>query len=276
MDQATPPIEARDIWLRMRAAVTSAAYPARIRYTIRVSGVDASNTVTPHYEASSDTTNGEIRLSSISDEEVMNPPIPRGFTFGFGYCSSICRPAIVVGHPPPVEDILGEPLLTPTYTFGIRYHELNDSTPETGKGDLKVIATVSTALDYAVTLVDVPAIDGIATYHIKLIPLHDPKVYRLRELWVGTKDGLPRRARVAGNFTDAPMVDVRWTIDFSVVNGAPYIIREAALTTLEMSHRRVVNHAEVAFENIRRPDGIYHQPLITPIEKVDTLEEPGM
>jgi hypothetical protein len=141
---------------------------------------------------------------------------------------------------------------------------------------LPVIAIVSSqAREYRVTLLDMPTIDGTATYHLRLVPLRRPKDNRLRELWIGTGDYLPRRALIAGNFTVAPLVDVPWNIEFSVIDGRPYVARENAERTLYLPHRRAVRDAMIAFENVHEDDGsIYNQPLLTPDTTADTLVEP--
>jgi hypothetical protein len=162
--------------------------------------------------------------------------------------------------------------------FGLRYEEPRAAAPSPqADGSLRVIAIVSSgAPDYRVSLIDTPLLDGVPMYHLGLTPLRKPKDNRLRELWVGSSDYLPRKAIVSGNFTLAPLVDVPWTVDFSILGGAPYITRESTGDTLYLSHRRVVRGAAIAFEGIREPDGtIYDVPLIEPEIKDTTLVEPS-
>jgi hypothetical protein len=269
-DQTPATIDAYSIWLRARSAVTSAQYPSRLAYTIGVSGLDGERPVADHYRASADPGDGAIRIFPISDEQLAKPPVPHGINVNiFG---------ISVGHPAPYQDLLGEPLLEPTYMFGLRYKKLRpaSSSPQ-AEGSLRIIAIVSSGSpDYRVSLIDTPLLGGVPTYHLGLRPLRKPKDNRLRELWIGSNDYLPRKAIVAGNFTFAPLVDVPWSVDFSVVNGAPYVTRESAVDTLYLAHRRVVREATIAFENIREPDGtIYDMPLVEPEIKDTTLVEPG-
>lgn len=277
----TVPVDPYAIWLRTRSAVTSSQYPEHIAYKIGVSGLDGSATASDHYRASYDSSNGSIRVFSISDEQLEKPaPVPHGFNVMltadvcFIYCIGFRQP---VGRPEATQDLFGPPILDPTYMFRMRY-KIAASSTELQEGDsaLRTIAVVSNSVhDYQVSLMDTPTLDGVSTYHLKLVPLRSPKDNRLRELWVGSMDYLPRRAVIAGNFTIAPLVDVPWSVDFEIINGAPYISREAAAATLYMAHRRVIKDAVVAFEDIREPDGhIYGTPLIQPNVTDDSLVEP--
>ena len=273
--------DAQTIWLQTRSAVSSVRYPRRIDYIIAVTGLDGDRPAADHYRASCDPSDGVIRLFPISDEELTTtPPAPHGAGAYVSAALSEGRnaPAVLalpMGHPAPASDLLGEPLLSPTYMFGLPYvAEKSRAAPET-ENALRVIATVSAqAPAYRVELIDAPVLDGIPTYHLELTPLRRPKENRLRELWVGTDDFLPRRAVIGGNFTLAPFVDVPWTVDFSVVDGAPYISREAADAVVYLTHRRVVKDAVIAFEGIDVPGSIYDEPLIAPGRLDDALVEP--
>jgi hypothetical protein len=275
--------DAYAVWLKTRSAITAAQYPGRIDYTIAVTGLDGSRPAADHYRASCDSGDGAIRVFPISDEQLAAPaPVPHGVNTFFviqlsgGRGSGTATYAIPMGHPAPTSDLLGEPLLSPTYMFGLGYNLAATHAQTETPSSLRVIATVSAqSPDYQVTLIDMPAIDGVATYHLKLTPLRRPKEHRLRELWVGENDYLPRKAIVAGNFTIAPLVDVPWVVDFSIVDGAPYIARESAERTLYLAHRRVVHDAVIAFDNIREPgDSLYDDPLVEPEQDDAALKEP--
>ncbi len=278
-------VDAYSIWLHARSAVSSAQYPRRIAYTIAVTGLDGEKPAADHYRASCNPPSGEIRIFPISDEELAKPPpVPHGINFTAaielcagrgGGCTSASIP---VGHPPPAEDLLGEPLLTPTYMFGLRYRPAGTGSQAQAESSLPVIAIVSAqSPDYRVALIDTPTLGDTRTYHLRLTPLRRPKENRLRELWVGAGDYLPRRAVVSGNFTVAPLVDVPWTVDFSTIGGMPYITQETAAATLYLAHRRVVREATIAFEDIREPAGtIFDVPLVTPDSTDTALVEPSL
>lgn len=283
---AASPLNAYAIFLHARSAVTSARYPRRIDYTIAVGGIDGDVPKIDHYRASSDLASGEIHVASISEEDLASPPpIPRGVSFNLtatlcsgkgGGCGTYADPA---GRSAQAPDLIGTPILAPTYMFGLRYGQPTEATAHTSSeaDALPVIAVVSTKKrDYSVALAGIPTIDGAPTYHLLLTPLRNPKKNRLRELWVGTADYLPRQAVVAGNFTLAPLVDVPWTLSFSVIDGAPVLTRESANATLYLPHHRVLHDARIAFDGIHDAGTtIVGEPLLQPPPTATALVEPG-
>ncbi len=260
------------MFLQARSAVTSARYPSRLAYRIDVTGLDGSVPADDHYRAACDPGTGDVRVFPISDEQLAAPPpVPRGINFKFtiALCVGGCAGVVIpIGRPEKSSDLFGVPLLDPTYMFGLRYR----SSSQTGdaaaaESALPVIAVVSSgAPEYRVTLIDAADIDGTATYHLRLVPLRRPRENRLRELWIGTRDALPRKAIVSGNFRDRPLIDVPWTIDFTVIDGAPYLVRETADAKLYLDHRRVVRDAAIAFDDVREPNTFFDRPLVTPEE----------
>jgi hypothetical protein len=276
-------VDAYALFLHARSAVTAAQYPQRIDYTIAVTGLDGQIPRTNHYRADTDVTTNEVRVFSMSEEELAAPaPVPHGFNVNLSafLCGGRCETGSVtvhepVGPAPRAFDLIGVPKLSPVYAFGLAFPHYGGSST-IAESTLPTIAVVSTKTrDYDVAIVDTPSIDGIPTYHLRLTPLRKPKDNRLRELWIGVTDYLPRRAVVSGNFTLAPLVDVPWTIDFVVRDGAPYVAREAAGATLYLPHRRVVRDAAIAFENVDESDGSFlHRPLIEPENDDYTLSEP--
>lgn len=273
------------LFLRARSAVSSAQYPRRIDYTIAVTGVDGTVARSNHYRARYRPEEDEVSVAPISQEEASKPPpVPHGFNFAFtaSVCGGRCDTgsatlAFPAGHPAPSPDLIGVPLLAPTYMFGMTYQRQGDRTAQSvPPSNIPVIALVSSqSRDYAVTLVDSPVVEGAPCYHLRLTPLRKPKTNRLRELWIGANDYLPRRATVAGNFTLVPFVDVPWTIEFSVVSGVPFIRQESADATLYLAHRRVVRDALISFEDVAVASStIYDVPLIAPDATPTTLTEP--
>jgi len=185
--------------------VSSAQYPRRIDYTIAVTGVDGTVARSNHYRASYRPEEDAVSVAPISQEEASKPPpVPHGFNFAFtaSVCGGRCDTgsatlAFPAGHPDPSPDLIGVPLLAPTYMFGMSYQREGDRTAQiVPPSNIPVIAVVSSqSRDYAVTLVDSPVVEGAPCYHLRLTPLRKPKTNRLRELWIGANDYLPRRDR---------------------------------------------------------------------------------
>lgn len=276
-------VDGYSIFLRTQSAVTRAASTRRLDYTITVSGLDGSRSSVNHYRATT-AADGTISVASISSEQAAHPPdVPGGFNFNLSatLCGGTCvtgtgHAVHRVGAPAQQLDLLGVPVLSPAFMFGLQRANSRGSTSHASAATLPTIAVVSTKeRDYAVTVIDQPTLDSEPTYHLLLRPLRLPKRNRLRELWVGRGDFLPRKAIVAGNFTIAPLVDVPWTIQFSVSGGLPLVAREAANATLYMPHRRVVRNAVIAFDDVRPNDGNFiGKPILTPDIDDTTLVEP--
>jgi hypothetical protein len=275
-----------DVFARARAAVTTAHYPASLRYTIAVSGVDGAMPRENHYRAYCHPNEGFIDVAPISEEETAAPPpVVHGINFALtaGICGGRCDTgsgsiAVPVGHSSWRPDLIGVPVLEPTYMFGLAYAENTAPARATnGVSALPVIATVSSAARaYRITFDGTAVIDGVSTYHLSLVPVRKPHDNRLRELWVGAGDYLPRKAVLAGNFSVAPLVDVPWMVTFAVRNGAPLIASELAEATLYLAHRHVVRDAVIAFEQVRdSDDSLIDKPLVEPEADETTLVEPN-
>lgn len=241
---------ANAVFARAISAITSARYPARIDYTIVVSGLDGSVFRVNHYPESYRSGTKEIDVNSEDGCECESD-------LGGSW-------SISVGARERSPDLLGVPHLTPTYMFGLNSPiAIEHSGGGHVQPQMNGLRPAPSPPAYAVALIDSPFVDGTRTYHLTLRPLSDPKKYRLRELWVGADDYLPRKAIVAGNFASAPLADVRWTIDFSIVHSAPFILRETT-SVLFLPHRQVVKDAAVAFEDISAPNTrfFFNDPLV--------------
>lgn len=275
-----------DIFTRARVAVSTAHYPASLRYTIAISGVDGATPRANHYRAYCHPKQGPIDVAPISEEEAAAPPpVVHGVNFALTafICGGKCETgsattAVPVGHSSWHHDLIGVPLLDPTYTFGLAYPEVGaPAHGASGVTALPVIATVSSAARiYRITFDGMAMLDGVSTYHLSLVAMRRPHDNRLRELWLGAHDYLPRKAILAGNFTVAPLVDVPWTVIFAVQNGAPLISSEVAEATLYLAHRHVVHDAVISFEQVRdSDDALIDKPLVEPEADETTLLEPS-
>jgi hypothetical protein len=238
---------------RVRAAVAAVRYPERVDYAVVVGGEDGAEYRSDRYRARYDTDTGVLRVQTISARELSQPTSPHGFDLTL----NISLWGVVILHTKnltptkAIEDLLGVPFLTPTYSFGLArsFAPSLGVTPSPEGTGLKTIAVVSAAQhDYAVTLDGDEAIAGVTFEHLTLRPLHDPNRFRLRELWVDSASKLPRRAVLSRNFTVAPEDTVAWTVDFASIDGGLYITNENALGTLQEAHGRTVSNATITFD----------------------------
>jgi hypothetical protein len=272
------PLDPYALFSQTRAAVTAARYPDRVDYTIDVSGFDGRAFRTNHYRASDRAERG-VDVAAMSAEEAATWHVPQGVNVKFEAVLYGVAIVVPLGRTPESFDLLGVPMLTPTYSFGLKYPPVTMATAHAAPAPaaLPVIAVVSSQVrDYTISLAGLQMVDDTQTYDLRLTPLRDPRNNRLRELWVGVDDHLPRRAIVAGNFTLAPLTDVPWTIDFSIMDGMPYVERERADAALYMPHRHVVHNAQIAFEDIREGAGFMNSPLIASDRSDTSLIEPRL
>jgi hypothetical protein len=276
--------DAYDIFAQARAAVTTAHYPDSLRYTIAVTGVDGTTLRANHYRAYCHPTEGLIDVAPISDEEMAAPPpVPHGINFSLtaSVCGGNCATGSGtvsqrVGHSSWHPDLIGVPVLDPSYMFGLAYATYRSPASKGSVSTLPVIAEVSSAArTYRIIYDGMAPVDGVTTYHLLLTPIRRPHDNRLRELWIGAGDYLPRKAVLAGNFTIAPMVDVPWTVSFTVANGAPLIVSESTPSTLYLAHKHVVHDAVISFQQVRdSDDSLIDKPLVEPEANEATLVEP--
>ncbi len=118
-------VDAATLFAQTRSAIASVAYPPQISYEIVVSGLDGSSPRADHYRALVRTQTGDVRVEAESDEAAAKPaPPPRGVNASItaticiarGGCATHSEPA---GRTPGSADLLGVPMLSPTYDFGI-------------------------------------------------------------------------------------------------------------------------------------------------------------
>jgi hypothetical protein len=89
---------------------------------------------------------------------------------------------------------------------------------------LRVLVTVEAASrDYAIALAGTESLHGTDAYHLTLTPLRDPRVYRLRDLWVDAKTYETLQLSVAGLFDGEPYRSARWIVSYVDLGGRPFI-----------------------------------------------------
>jgi hypothetical protein len=268
---SSPPIVLNDPYAVFAAARTRwemASYPSQLSYVVAVSVSRHGVTTVAHYHSYYDALANQVNVTAVSDEELAHPYTPHGIDVFF-------RPfgaQIPLSSPEQTFDYLGVPVLAPNYSFGIstyQPHNLDANSeelvteirrefcdpmpvrrqPSTGSG-LKTIASIDVVRrSYIITLNGLVTMNGHADYHLGLHPVREPGRYRLRELWIDTSSFVTDQLATQGNFTQGGMTDVRWTVSFRQINGAPYISAERTNERFTLV-RRTYDSATVAFESI--------------------------
>jgi hypothetical protein len=257
---AAAPPEPYAIFARARSYWSSQAYPAQLSYLVTISGTAGGSTITNTYESSVNTLTGDISVHATSREEAAHPYVPHGVTvkasIHLGYAGKA-----TLGAAPSVEpndtigvtktirvskmqqfDLLGVPVLSPAYGFGLAAARLPDRSALPPLPGLKTIASVSvTRRDYDIRYLDDAAIGGKPCYHLQLTPLRDPSKYRLREIWLAEDTYAPQQALIQGNFTAGPSPRLPWMIHFTTTGSVTYVASETAQSPVTYLGRTYTN-----------------------------------
>jgi hypothetical protein len=233
----------------VRAAMAARTTPRYGLYTVRITFERDGRIWSQKYDELEYFYDGVVHGNAFSREEEASPFIPPG---GF----SVAIPFVKFPRKEKFRNPLGAPILAIDYDFGLLPRVRRTARPEpsatNAPGDgTRVIGRVqATARDYDVTRVGIATDDGRTIDHLTLVPTHDPKNLRLRELWIDTATHLPTRLRVAGNFTRPPSTEVTWTVFFRTVDGTLLIDREIADAPLAFGFDGDLRNTTYAFTDV--------------------------
>lgn len=247
-------------------------YSQYLAYDVAVTVTQGSRVRVERYNSGFDGTDGSMWVDAVSDYEREHPVRPTGM--------NVCILVACLTKPLPPIDFIGVPMLAPTYTFGMApfipaqppssaeqarrlveeiRREFHDPyprgrTPVPASQNSSTLPTIAHEVTvgriYVIRLTGIESVDGHECYHLVLRPRSDPGRYRLRDLWIDTKDSATWRLNLALNFVDGPGTRVPWTVDFDNVAGVQYIAQERAngsMTYQGQTYSQVV----LSFENVR-------------------------
>jgi hypothetical protein len=96
--------------------------------------------------------------------------------------------------------------------------------PEPSATPLREVGRVEVnTRDYDVRLVGEESLRYGPAQHLKLTPLHDPKFYRLRDLWIDNATGATVQMTVDGIYNGKPYDGIRWTVRYVPLGGHWYV-----------------------------------------------------
>ncbi len=173
------------------------------------------------------------------------------------------------------------PLIAPDTSFGLRPHEAHAALSAESRRDGASAATAAaplaepfpaasadptalrelvrieaTSRDYAIALAGNESLNGTATYHLSLTPLRDPRVYRLRELWVDADDFRTVRLAMRGLFEGKPYEDALWLVSYVNIEGRDYVQQIRTADTLRFGLDRFVDGLQYDFVQYAFPASI--------------------
>jgi hypothetical protein len=257
------------IFAQARERWENARYPAQLAYDVVVSVTHGGTASASHYHLYYDSRADSVKVNAVSDEELAHPYTPHGINTFFNFFGG----SIPMSAPKHTFDYLGVPVLAPNYSFGIAPYgasattvdsaelvreirrEFHDppkpGTPAASNSPLKTIASVGVVRrHYIIELNGTASIDGHVDYDLRLRPVRDPGLYRLREVWVDTQTFATDRLVTQGNFVNGGMTGVPWTVTFRQLDGVPYIASESTSQSFTLD-RRAYDGATVSFESVR-------------------------
>jgi hypothetical protein len=268
---ATAQLSPDEIFSRARDVISEQTCPKRIEYEIVVSATVNKRIEQNHFRATYLSDEDYLHVSSFSEEEQEKPYVPHGTNV---LISSPVAPLIglsralteKIDHDVPPEDLLGVPMLTPTYTFGLARSAAASNQPqpnvESPPSGFNIIGSArAVARDYRISLVAVEPYGRAQAYHLSLSPERDPKKFRLREMWVDTESFALLKIITAGNFNQGPSLNAKWLTSFQTLDECRIVDREAALDTLDYGRGRQYDNTTVSFDILNTPEA-YKQPIL--------------
>jgi hypothetical protein len=157
-----------------------------------------------------------------------------------------------------------QPAIPPAFTFGLMPHSFlpnvplvpDSPTPGPDEQRMREIGRViSVNKEYAVNYVGDDSLRYGQAFHLTLQPLRDPRVNRLRDLWIAKDTYLLLQARVAGILDAAPFDRVTWTVDYVPVGGRVYIQQIRTEDDLHVGLERI-KQMKLDFVDYRFPTAV--------------------
>ena len=230
-----------------RDAVDVVSYPRYADYQVVVRYNLGPKPVIEAWTTFEDLDRRIVRAQPFSAQESASPHVPSGINFGIGGATMNGEksddPVGLVSFA--VNQDFGLARTVPPITVATNAEDVD--------GPTRVLQhigrTGAEARIYKVVYVGPEIIAGHDVVHLTLTPVKDGKRYRLRELWLDAATSLPVRADVQG-VGNGLIDEMKWQIDFTVVDGALYIAKETALETLSTDDGDVKG-LTITFENLR-------------------------
>jgi hypothetical protein len=242
---------ARAVW-RARTDVPYVRYGALIRYLHK--GHVFDNWWDAYYRSS----DGAISLMPLLDIDEQHRRLG-------GVPFSIFGITIFDTNPDAEPIRLDEPRIDPASSFGILARGENEASPAPTlapipkeSSELREISRIeASSRDYQIELAGTDPMQGVDAIHLKLVPLHDPAINRLRDLWLDPASNRTLQLNVQGILNGKPYDSVVWTVRYVVVDGRQYLQQIIANSPLHFGLDTTIPKFEFDFVD-------YHFPADVP------------
>ena len=120
--------------------------------------------------------------------------------------------------------------------------------------DLREISRVEVNVrEYDIAIVGTETIAGAPALHLRLEALRDPKINRLRDLWLDPTTYRTVQMRIQGLLSGKPYDGIAWTVRYTLVEGRQYVQQIVADAPLSFGLDTTVPKLEFDFVDFRFP-----------------------
>jgi len=209
-------------------------YPPYISFLVTTRGTVDGKRFEESFRSSVRTSDDYVTTHAVPVATTNKPINPYGWNINIPLLSQLFPPRRTDN----VDEPFGVPEISPLFTFGLRptapAHFGRPNVTASPDASIKTIGHIRTVgRDYDATLLDTEPFFDRYVYHLKLQPIGDPRVYRLREAWVDTQAFIIWRLRVDGIFDSVSASKIPWDIYYTVVGGHWVIGSERAVTSVK-------------------------------------------
>ncbi len=158
---------------------------------------------------------------------------------------------------------IDDPRIEPTYSFGLQPNfapvQQGGLAPEPSAdpGSLRQIAIVASGNRvYDVRYVGTSAIGAVDAIHLTFTPLRDPKVNRIRELWIDPVTYRTMQIRVQGILDGKPYDGVSWIAHYVLLGDRNYLQQVVADAPLRFGVGTIIPRMEFDFFDYHFPETV--------------------
>lgn len=212
------------------AQLRGLTYPRYISFTIEARSTIGGRRYDEGYTAVVDTQTDAVVTQAQPIWTTNKPVSPYGFNISFF--------GLIPKAGNEIEPPFGTPRISPLFAFGLRrpaaiLNQEDLSGDQNAPDDTKVLGRITTiGRDYSAALVGIETYAGHKAYHLKLTPLLDPGVYRVRDLWVDTQSYVIWGLTSAGIFDSDSASKAPWNVTYDVRNGNWFMVDERTASNL--------------------------------------------